>query len=155
MGLLLTRPQRQVYLLVDGARTIADLARALHKTGPQIEQLLTELEQRGLVELARSRGWEWGQHAAPTQGALAAGRERNTEPLSQQALDEQPGASHPDAALSLTRLAERSRAQGRHEEAKALLQRAVEIAEVSLGREHPQTRQIRASYWAFLDSLLT
>lgn len=45
----LTRRQRLVYLLVDGQRTIGDLARTTGKTVADVELILNELGQRGLV----------------------------------------------------------------------------------------------------------
>lgn len=51
MQLPLTRPQRSVYLLVDGRRSIADLARCTHKSMQEIERLLSELRQRGLITI--------------------------------------------------------------------------------------------------------
>lgn len=47
--LALTRRQRLIYLLVDGQRTIGDLARTTGKTVADVELILSELRQRGLV----------------------------------------------------------------------------------------------------------
>jgi Domain of unknown function (DUF4388) len=49
MVLPLTRPQRSIYLLIDGRRTIADLARCTRKSMQEIERLLSELRERGLI----------------------------------------------------------------------------------------------------------
>jgi hypothetical protein len=51
LSLPLTRPQRSIYLLVDGQRSIADLARCTRKSIQEIELLLRELQQQGLVSL--------------------------------------------------------------------------------------------------------
>lgn len=49
LALPLTRPQRSVYLLVDGARTVADLVRCTSKPMQDVERLLMELKQQGLI----------------------------------------------------------------------------------------------------------
>ena len=49
LSLPLTRPQRSIYLLIDGRRTIADLARCTRKSMQEIERLLIELQERGLI----------------------------------------------------------------------------------------------------------
>lgn len=51
MGLPLTRPQRSVYLLVDGRRSVADLARCTRKSMQEIDRLLSELRERGLIAI--------------------------------------------------------------------------------------------------------
>jgi hypothetical protein len=51
LSLPLTRLQRSVYLLVDGRRTVSDLARCIRKSVPEISRLLSELRERGLVSL--------------------------------------------------------------------------------------------------------
>lgn len=51
MDLPLTRPQRSVYLLIDGRRTVADLARCTRKSMQEIERLLSELRERGLITI--------------------------------------------------------------------------------------------------------
>lgn len=51
LSLPLTRTQRSVYLLVDGQRSLSDLARCTRKSLQEVEQLLLELQQRGLVAL--------------------------------------------------------------------------------------------------------
>lgn len=51
MELPLTRPQRSVYLLIDGRRTIADLSRCTRKSMQEIERLLSELRERGLITI--------------------------------------------------------------------------------------------------------
>jgi hypothetical protein len=48
---MLTRRQRSVYLLVDGKRTIADLARCTGKTVQEIERVLVELQEQGLLTI--------------------------------------------------------------------------------------------------------
>src|SRR6266700_5601223 len=45
MSLPLTRPQRSIYMLVDGHRTISDLSRCTRKNFQEIERLLTELRE--------------------------------------------------------------------------------------------------------------
>ena len=47
--LSLTRPQRLVYLLVDGRRTIADLARCLGRSTAGVKPVLDELQEQGLI----------------------------------------------------------------------------------------------------------
>ena len=49
LSLPLTRPQRSIYFLVDGHRTVSDLARCTRKSIQEIERLLSELQDRGLV----------------------------------------------------------------------------------------------------------
>lgn len=49
LALPLTRPQRFIYFLVDGHRTVADLARCIGKDTREIEFILTELQEQGLV----------------------------------------------------------------------------------------------------------
>lgn len=49
LSLPLTRPQRSIYMLVDGHRTIADLSRCIRKSVPEVERLLSELQERGLI----------------------------------------------------------------------------------------------------------
>jgi len=51
LSLSLTRPQRSIYMLVDGHRTIADLSRCIRKSIPEVERLLSELQERGLVSI--------------------------------------------------------------------------------------------------------
>lgn len=50
----LTRRQRLIYLLIDGQRTIADLSRCSGKTPTEVETILDELQQIGLVVLFTS-----------------------------------------------------------------------------------------------------
>ena len=45
----LTRRQRFIYFLVDGRRTVADLARCTGKNTQEIELILSELREQGLV----------------------------------------------------------------------------------------------------------
>ncbi len=49
LALPLTRPQRFIYFLVDGHRTISDLARCTGKNTMEIEFILSELQEQGLV----------------------------------------------------------------------------------------------------------
>lgn len=49
LSLPLTRPQRSIYLLIDGRRSVADLARCTRKSMQEIERLLIELQERGLI----------------------------------------------------------------------------------------------------------
>lgn len=49
MALPLTRPQRSMYLLIDGRRSIADIARCTRKSMQEVERLLSELRERGLI----------------------------------------------------------------------------------------------------------
>jgi hypothetical protein len=51
LSLPLTRTQRSMYLLVDGQRSLSDLARCTRKNLQEVEQLLLELQQRGLIAL--------------------------------------------------------------------------------------------------------
>ena len=51
MSLSLNRLQRSVYLLVDGQRSVADLARFTGKRIPDILQTLVELRARNLVNM--------------------------------------------------------------------------------------------------------
>ena len=51
MSLPLTRPQRSIYMLVDGHRTISDLCRCTRKNFQEIERLLTELREQGLISI--------------------------------------------------------------------------------------------------------
>jgi hypothetical protein len=49
LALPLTRRQRSIYFLVDGRRTVADLARCTGKNTQEIELILSELQEQGLV----------------------------------------------------------------------------------------------------------
>jgi hypothetical protein len=49
LSLPLTRRQRFVYFLVDGRRTVSDLSRCTGKSIQEIELLLSELQEQGLV----------------------------------------------------------------------------------------------------------
>ena len=51
MALPLTRPQRSIYLLIDGRRTVADLSRCTRKSMHEIERLLAELQEHGLISI--------------------------------------------------------------------------------------------------------
>ena len=49
MSLPLTRPQRSIYLLIDGRRTVADLSRCIGKSVLEVGRLLRELQDYGLI----------------------------------------------------------------------------------------------------------
>ncbi len=49
LSLPLTRRQRFIYLLVDGRRTIADLSRCTGKNTQEVQLILRELQEQGLV----------------------------------------------------------------------------------------------------------
>lgn len=49
LALPLTRPQRSLYMLVDGHRTIADLSRFTHKSVQEVAQQLKGLREYGLI----------------------------------------------------------------------------------------------------------
>ena len=49
LALPLTRRQRFIYFLVDGRRTVADLGRCTGKNTQEIELILSELREQGLV----------------------------------------------------------------------------------------------------------
>lgn len=49
LSLPLTRPQRFVYMLVDGKRTIADISRCTGKTVQEVDLILGALQAQGLV----------------------------------------------------------------------------------------------------------
>ena len=51
LALPLTRRQRFIYFLVDGRRTVADLARCTGKNTQEIELILSELQEQGLVAI--------------------------------------------------------------------------------------------------------
>ena len=51
LSLPLTRPQRSIYLLIDGHRTISDLSRCTRKNVQEIERLLSELREQGLISV--------------------------------------------------------------------------------------------------------
>ena len=51
MNLSLTRTQRSLYLLVDGRRTVIDLARFTNKDVQEVHRLLSELQARGLISM--------------------------------------------------------------------------------------------------------
>jgi hypothetical protein len=51
LALPLTRRQRFTYFLVDGRRTVADLARCTGKNIQEIELILSELQEQGLVAI--------------------------------------------------------------------------------------------------------
>jgi hypothetical protein len=51
LSLPLTRPQRFIYFLVDGRRTVSDLSRCTGKNIQEIELILRELQTQGLVNI--------------------------------------------------------------------------------------------------------
>ena len=51
LSLPLTRPQRSIYMLVNGHRTTADLSRCMRKSLLEVERILTELQERGLISI--------------------------------------------------------------------------------------------------------
>ncbi len=51
LSLPLTRTQRSIFLLIDGERTVADLARCTSKSVQEVAQILEELQQPGFVLL--------------------------------------------------------------------------------------------------------
>ena len=51
LNLPLTRRQRLIYFLIDGQRTIGDVARCANKSIIEVEPTLTELYQQGLISL--------------------------------------------------------------------------------------------------------
>jgi len=51
MSLSLTRLQRSVYLLIDGRRNVADLARFTGKGIPEVVQIIVDLRARNLVSM--------------------------------------------------------------------------------------------------------
>jgi hypothetical protein len=51
LSLYLTRRQRLIYLLVDGQRTVADIARTTGKTVLEVRLILSELQERSLVAI--------------------------------------------------------------------------------------------------------
>jgi hypothetical protein len=53
LSLPLTRTQRSIFLLVDGERTIADIARCTSKNVQEVGQILEELQQSSFVLLPR------------------------------------------------------------------------------------------------------
>jgi hypothetical protein len=51
LSLPLTHRQRLIYFLINGQRTIADLARTSGKTIPEVEEILRELQYYRLIEI--------------------------------------------------------------------------------------------------------
>lgn len=51
MSLSLTRSQRSVYLLIDGRRCVADIARFTGKGVPEVVQIILDLRARNLVSM--------------------------------------------------------------------------------------------------------
>lgn len=51
LSLPLTRPQRFVYMLVDGKRTVADISRCTGKTVQEVDLILGALQAQGLVTI--------------------------------------------------------------------------------------------------------
>ena len=51
LSLPLTRPQRSIYLLIDGRRTVADLSRCIGKSILEVGRLLRELQDYGLINV--------------------------------------------------------------------------------------------------------
>ena len=51
LSLPLTRRQRFIYFLVDGHRTVSDLARCTGKNAQEIELILSELQEQGLIAI--------------------------------------------------------------------------------------------------------
>jgi DNA-binding Lrp family transcriptional regulator len=50
-SLPLTRRQRYIYFLVDGRRSIADLSRTTGKSIQEVELILRELQEQGLIAI--------------------------------------------------------------------------------------------------------
>lgn len=57
--------------------------------------------------------------------------------------EQQLGGEHPDTAQSLHNLARLYHAQGKNAEAEPLFRRALAIYEKPVGRDHPETQDIR------------
>ena len=51
LSLPLTRRQRYIYFLVDGRRSVSDLSRTTGKTIQEVELVLRELQERGLISV--------------------------------------------------------------------------------------------------------
>jgi Domain of unknown function (DUF4388) len=51
LSLPLTRPQRCIYFLVNGQRTVADLSRTIGKSIQEVERILSELQEQGLISV--------------------------------------------------------------------------------------------------------
>ena len=51
LSLPLTRPQRLIYMLIDGRRTISDICRCTRKSVQEVGQLLIELREHGLINV--------------------------------------------------------------------------------------------------------
>jgi hypothetical protein len=51
LSLPLTRPQRCIYLLVNGRRTISDLARTTGKDVQDVKRILSELQEQGFISV--------------------------------------------------------------------------------------------------------
>jgi hypothetical protein len=49
LSMPLTRPQRFIYFLIDGRRTISDLARCTRKNMQEVEWILSELQEQNLI----------------------------------------------------------------------------------------------------------
>ena len=49
--LSLSRRERHIYFMVDGRRTVSDLARCINKTVPEVELILSELQKHDLVAI--------------------------------------------------------------------------------------------------------
>ena len=51
LSLPLTRPQLCIYFLVDGRRTVADISRTIGKSIQEVERILSELQEQGLISV--------------------------------------------------------------------------------------------------------
>lgn len=51
LSMPLTRPQRFIYFLIDGRRTISDLARCTRKNIQEVEWILSELREQNLISI--------------------------------------------------------------------------------------------------------
>jgi predicted transcriptional regulator len=51
LSLPLTRRQRYIYFLVDGRRSVSDLSRTTGKTIQEVELVLRELQEQGLISV--------------------------------------------------------------------------------------------------------
>ncbi len=51
LSLPLTRPQRCIYFLVNGHRTVSDLSRTIGKSIQEVERILSELQEQGLISV--------------------------------------------------------------------------------------------------------
>ncbi|HLG63831.1 MAG TPA: FxSxx-COOH system tetratricopeptide repeat protein [Ktedonosporobacter sp.] len=141
---LLSEEERQQWMERAVLEVNAIFPDGAYETWPQCEFLLPHaLTCAEWVKGLRRAWWEGGRLCNNAGRYLCErGLYEAAESLLQQALsiaEQQLGPTHPNAAASLSNLAEFYKAQGKYEQAEPLLQRALSIRVQQLGSTHPET----------------